>query len=173
MSIEQWKVVEGFSAYEVSEDGRIRSLNYRGWGVVRELVRTRQANGYVKFALTNDDGVVVKKYLHRLVAAAFVENPNAKPEVNHKDGNPSACRADNLEWVTSSENKCHARDTLGAVHGRSPRPVITRNIATGKVVEFVSGNEAARQLSLTLPNMRQVLRGTRPSVGGFTITYKE
>jgi len=66
----------------------------------------RHTGGYLIGRVDRKD-----RYLHRLVAAAFIKNPENKPEVNHKDGNKKNNNVSNLEWVTSSENKKHAYNT--------------------------------------------------------------
>ena len=68
-------------------------------------------DGYLETTLIGDNGKYKCIRTHRLVAIHFIPNPDNKPEVNHKDGNKFNNRADNLEWVTSSENQLHAYRT--------------------------------------------------------------
>jgi hypothetical protein len=91
---EIWREIN--NEYDVSDQGRVR----RG---KRILSGSLHNDGYI-FVTINGKQIP----LHRLVAEAFVENPEEKPEVNHKDGNKQNCRAENLEWVTRSENTKHA-----------------------------------------------------------------
>ena len=86
--------------YEVSNLGRVS--NYRK--VMRPFINN---SGYEVVDL-RVNGTRTKKLVHRLVAQAFIPNPNNKCEVNHIDGNKLNNSVDNLEWVTSSENKQHA-----------------------------------------------------------------
>ena len=101
---EEWKPVEGFeNLYQVSNLGRIS--NYR------IILKPRKINsGYFTTCLTLN-GYKTYKLIHRLVATAFITNEAKKREVNHIDGNKTNNSVVNLEWVTSSENKLHARDT--------------------------------------------------------------
>jgi hypothetical protein len=86
--------------YEISSKGRIS--NYRK--ILNPFVNN---SGYLVIDL-KVNGIRYKKLMHRLVAEAFLNNPFNKKEVNHKDGNKLNNSIDNLEWVTSSENKKHA-----------------------------------------------------------------
>ena len=104
---EIWKPVVGLEGlYEVSNLGRVKSL-YDQFKRPRVLIRKLSSNtrGYKVLELKG------KQYFaHRLVAMAFIENPQNKPFVNHKDSNPSNNHVDNLEWVTQSENIQHGYD---------------------------------------------------------------
>lgn len=102
---EIWRDVldyEGF--YQVSNMGRLKSLHY---GKSTILNPSMASDGYKNVTLTLNGK---KKYfrLHVLVARAFIPNPDNKPCVNHIDGDKSNNRADNLQWVTHSENTRHA-----------------------------------------------------------------
>lgn len=104
MTKETWKPVKGYEGlYEVSDKGNVRSLNYRGLnGRVHELVLL-DVKGYLKVNLWKDDEMKSHS-VHRLVAEAFIPNPDGKPQVNHKDEVKSNNVVENLEWATSLEN---------------------------------------------------------------------
>src|SRR5690606_40613249 len=96
---EIWKPVEGFDGYEVSDLGRVRKVD----GNVVNLFNHPQ--GYLKVALKVAGQKVSKKYVHRLVAAAFIPNPDNLPYVNHKNGKQWCNEVDNLEWISSKDNQ--------------------------------------------------------------------
>jgi hypothetical protein len=109
----EWRPVEGYEGlYEVSSEGRVRSLDRAIWragyerqiqGVVLRQKRYKDGYAYVN---VYRDGVQNTRAVHRLVATAFIPNPEGKPEVNHIDGPED--RATNLEWATQQENRDHA-----------------------------------------------------------------
>ena len=112
MSEEIWKDIEGFEgSYQVSSLGRVRSLDRQiihpltGPKFLRGCIITlhKARNGYSRITLCRD-GVRFQFSVHRLVAKAFIPNPNNLPEINHKDENKVNNRADNLEWCTREYN---------------------------------------------------------------------
>lgn len=108
---EQWKIIPEFPNYEISNCGKVR----RVWKKHTSLKKTRLSKfGYEIVHLSNN-GVNKHRAVHRLVAIAFINNPDNKPEVNHIDGNKENNCVYNLEWVSRSENMKHAY-SIG--HGR-------------------------------------------------------
>ena len=110
---EQWKPIAGYEdAYEVSSLGRVKSLartrfNSKASLSSRVLVQSVGGHGYPTVSLWKE-GLPIKLCVHRLVACAFVPNPEGKPEVNHKNGIKTQVNVDNLEWTTYLENTTHA-----------------------------------------------------------------
>lgn len=90
--------------YSVTDDGRVISYKRKG---KQELVGG--AYGGYRIVTIWVNGKQENHYVHRLVAEAFIPNPEDKPEVNHKDGNKQNNNVNNLEWCTSSENNYHAQ----------------------------------------------------------------
>ena len=104
MNVEVWKPVVGYEGlYEVSSYGRVRSLNYRNTNKITVLSSGIDKKGYKHINLSKDGKVKTYK-LHRLVAQAFLPNPNNLPVINHIDENPSNNCVENLEWCTYSYN---------------------------------------------------------------------
>lgn len=103
--------VKGFEKlYQVSNMGYITN----GRQVMKTYLNN---NGYVCLKLVNE-GKRTSVLLHRVVAEHFHPNPDNKPEVNHEDGDKLNCAASNLEWMTSAENKEHARRTGLSVYNK-------------------------------------------------------
>ena len=105
MKKEYWKPVVGFEGlYEVSSLGRVKSLNYGCTGKEGILKNSKTSKyGHLCVYLYKDKKRQ-KKYIHILVAEAFIPNPENKPCVDHIDGNPQNNCVDNLRWVTHKEN---------------------------------------------------------------------
>lgn len=111
---EIWKLIPK-SNYEISNFGRIRSVNHivkrkNGYPLPvkgRIIIGCLDPKGYLKYRFVVDGRQQTKK-IHRLVAESFIENKENKPQVNHKDGNKKNNKVTNLEWVTNLENARHA-----------------------------------------------------------------
>lgn len=105
MMSESWKAIKGFEGkYEVSDSGKVRTLNYRGEGITKELkVGVNSITGYVRVALIKDDKTI-QKLVHRLVAEAFIPNKDNLPCINHKDECKTNNHVYNLEWCTYKYN---------------------------------------------------------------------
>lgn len=119
--------LENYSNYIIYEDGKIYSLfkNIFLSPVLEDKI------GYYRVYLTGDNGVRKIFLVHRLVATAFIPNPENKPEVNHIDGNKLNNTLKNLEWVTKHENMKHAHSLKLRDNNGTGNP---RNILTEKEV---------------------------------------
>lgn len=166
--MEEWRDIKGCEGlYQVSNRGRVRSLsrtvafgaNKRHvCGKIRRLSSDR--DGY---AIANISGKTLK--VHRLVAAAFIPKEHGKEQVNHKNGDKSDNRVENLEWCSVRENIEHAYET--GLNGRRKR--VMRS--DGKVYKSVT--EAARQNGVTAACISEVLHGKQKTSNGYSFNFLE
>jgi len=152
--VEVWKPIAGFEGlYEVSNLGQVKSLERlritKGGGITkvceRILKQTLNKFGYCKVTLTKA-GKHHFFVAHRLVAMAFIPNPEIKPEINHKDGNKQNNCVDNLEWCTPTENKRHAYATglNGGEHIKTRKRVNQYDMNFNLIATYPSIAEAER-----------------------------
>jgi hypothetical protein len=144
MNEERWMPVKEYEGiYEVSNKGRVKSLerkDKRGFlrkeRIMRQVVNPR---GY-SFIVTQDKR---SKVVHRLVAEAFIDNPDGKGEVNHLNGIKTDNRLENLEWATHSENLLHAcREGLrNTPKGEKNHNAKLTNKESEKVRELYAGGD--------------------------------
>jgi hypothetical protein len=106
------KTIEGYPDYSICDDGTVHSFK----GMVPKIRKNTlcKNNGYFMLRLTKRGYSTSKNMtLHRLLAKAFIPNPENKPYINHKNGIKTDNRLANLEWVTASENIIHRYKDLG------------------------------------------------------------
>lgn len=179
---EIWKDIEGYEGYyQVSNLGRVKSLerSYIGPHNSIHFVKERilkpeiQWNGRLQVRLSK--GCQLRAFkVHRLVAIAFIPNPDNKPYINHLDCDPTNNIVDNLEWCTPKENSQYA-SKLGRQKGKEnamkycAKAVIATNLQTGEEIYFESQKEAMHKLNTTKVN--QVCRGKQKSSKGYTFRY--
>lgn len=164
---EIWKDIKDYEGlYQVSNLGRVKRIT-----TGRVLKPLKHANGYLMVKLSKNS-IVYTKNIHRLVAQAFIPNPENKPEINHIDENKTNNNVSNLEWMTRKENINHGTRTERMSKTQSI-PIITTNIKTGESKEFYGARECARQLGLNHGNITLVLKGRLKQTGGYTFKYKE
>lgn len=135
---EEWEEVEGYPGYSVSTEGRVMSYRLKE---PKELAQQTTKCGYKYVRLSISKNKSKYSLIHRLVAKAFVPNPDNKPQVNHIDGDKSNNKASNLEWVSAKENTRHAyelglrdNNTLARNGKSNSKPVSQIDVKTGRVI---------------------------------------
>lgn len=151
--------------YSVSDIGEIRNDN------TGKLLKLSMQQGYYQVTLSINKKP--KRFrVHRLVAAAFIPNPENKPYVNHLDGCRSNNKINNLEWCTPAENTQHAIKT-GLMKPTRERKVIQYSMNGDKIAEYVSINEAARQTDSLPEKIVACCQLQRKSHNNFQWRYKQ
>lgn len=177
---EIWKdIIDTDGMYQVSNIGRVRVRDYRVAGYWRILNQVRQDTSYFQ-VIVYYNGKLKRVSVHRLVATAFLPNPNNYPVVNHKDQDGGNNHVDNLEWCTYQYNATYA----DAVEKRRQKRTGVYN-ADNAVLQytkegtFVARHKSARDASFAMCGDRikkaevivQVCRGARNMCCGFQWRY--
>ena len=155
IEIEEFRDVPGYEGtYEVSNLGRVRRNG--------KILRPRKDNwGYLQLDLYKN-GIKRRFLVHRLVAQAFLPNPNKYPQVNHRDENKSNNTVDNLEWCTSQYN----------INYSQAKPVLQFDLQGNFIREWPSGTKVEEELGIYQQSISSCCSGSRHTAGGYTWKYK-
>lgn len=163
MKIEWWKFIPGYDCrYMVSNKGRVLSLNYNKTGIPR-LLSINIFKGYNRVGLTQN-GKPKWNFVHRLVAAAFLPNPNNLPCVNHKNEIKTDNRVENIEWCSYSYNINYGarNEKTGEKlrnNNRRSKPVIQYTPKGEYITTFKSIREAERQTGVNQSFIMKCCKG--------------
>lgn len=158
MENEVWKPIKDYEGiYEVSSFGQIRRLHKDKRSSPFKILKLDTLRGYKKAHLYKD-GYGKPVQVHRLVAEAFIPNPNNLPCVNHKDEDPSNNHIDNLEWCDPKYNVNYGTGIARQVKKRS-KVVLCFDLDMNFIKEYSSTTEAARDLNLSQGNIVSCCNG--------------
>lgn len=168
--MEIFKPINNCEGYEISNLGNVLSKNYNRTGEPKLLKPNKQKTGYYTITIKN------KLYLiHRLVAEAFIPNPNNLPYVNHKDEDKSNNSADNLEWCTKSYNNNYGthneRVAKANTNGKLSKQVFQYTKEGELVRTWLSLSEIKRQLDYSLSPISNCCLNHRKSAYGYIWKY--
>lgn len=175
---EIWKDVKGYEGlYQVSNFGRVRSLNYKHTKNVKELAYRINHKGYIDVHLSKN-GKSKHLVVHRLVAKTFIPNPNNLPQINHIDGNKQNNRIDNLEWCNNSENLKHAyklnlRLKKQGVNHHNCKKVNQYDLNGNFIKTWDFIKQANVELKIPHSNIVCCCRGLYKKAGGFIWRYAD
>lgn len=180
MEKEIWKDIKGYEGlYQVSSYGRVRSLDrivvysngdkhfYKG----RIIKPFSDKDGYLLCNLSKNTKPKTSK-VHRLVAEAFIPNPNSLPQVNHRDEDKTNNHVENLEWCDGKYNKNYGTRNK-RIGEKLSKTVLQLDTNTGRVIaEYPSAIEAARHTGFSQGNISACCMGERKTAGGYKWQYK-
>ena len=189
---EEWRDIVGYEEkYQVSNLGEVKSLNYKRTKKEKILKTGKNTSGYSYVNLCKD-GKKKTYHVHRLVAQAFIPNPNNYSEVNHKDENKENNCVKNLEWCDrkyncnyGTRNKKASKAISGKNHpmyGKHHSEETKRKISKANEIPvycveldrvFNSCKECAEELGLNRGNICHMLKGKRKTTGGYHFRYEE
>ena len=179
---EIWKDIKDYEGcYQVSNLGRIKSLERKVRGkspqslqIVKEKIRvlSHTTEGYTYVVLAKN-GKNKTFLVHRLVAEAFIPNPNNLKCVNHKDENKQNDCADNLEWCTYSYNNTYKDIHLRRNMDNTTRKIIQYDLDMNEIKRWNSIAEASKFYNIQQSNIISCCKGKRTHCAGFKWRYYE
>lgn len=158
---EIWKQIPDYPNYMVSSNGRVKSLNYRGTNKEKILKPSPNTNGYYQISLCQN-GKPTKHKIHRLVAYAFLPNPNNYPHVNHKDEDKTNNAVSNLEWCTAEYNNNYGTHNERTAKANSI-PIVQFTKSGNYIKTWKSGKQAEQELGICGSSISSCCNGKKKS----------
>ena len=179
--MEEWKDIKGYEGlYKVSNKGRVKSVERKVWNSGNQSYNTikerilkplNNRDGYVKVRLCKD-GKCRTYLIHRLVANAFIPNPNEYKEVNHIDENKTNNSIDNLEWCNGKYNCNHGSRNKRVALSLS-KPILGISLDGKSYLYFNSTRDAARLGGFNQGHVAACCRGELKTHKGYTWMYAD
>ena len=162
----EWREVKEYSNYEVNQLGEIRHKKRQ------KILKPRSNNGGYQYVNFKINGKNTNFAVHRIVANAFIPNPNGCTEVNHKDYNKKNNCVDNLEWVSSSQNKQHSY--LKQENKKSRGKAVNQYTKEGIFLKtFDSVSDSAKELGCCVAAISNCCLGRTKTSQGFRWSFVE
>lgn len=173
--MEIWRDIEGYEGlYQVSSDGRVKSLEkVNNNHLVKEKILKSGNNGMgYLFVVLSKEGKIKNYTIHRLVAQAFLPNPDNLPQVNHKDEDKSNNRVENLEWCTQQYNNTYGTRLKKSAKANSI-PILQFNLDSQFIKKWDSTMQIERELGFYHSNISNCCRGKYKTAYGFVWMYQK
>lgn len=174
---EQWRDIKDYEGlYQVSNEGRVKSLNYRQTKQEKILKAFKNNNGYLLVGLCKN-GKPIHKLVHRLVAEAFIPMVEGKQEIDHINSVRHDNRVENLRWCTPEENANNpiTIERVKAVNRKKAEALSKKVFCYDTNFNFLSGftstADASRQLECSQGNVVNCCLGSLPSYKGIIFSY--
>ena len=179
---EEWKKIDEFPDYEVSTMGRVRSVDrdyidsigrrcHKQGQLIKLQVQIGKRDNYKQVMVS----LIYKGRQHRiivarLVARAFIPNPDSLPQVNHKDEDSTNNNVENLEWCTAKYN-ANYNDCVKRRAKKRSRPVNVYDASMNIIDTLSSGVEASKKYNICRSSISQCCNGSIDFVKGLTFRF--
>lgn len=173
--MEEWKDIKNYPDYMVSNQGRVKSLNFKRTGKEQVLRCCKGKDGYLAVKLYKN-GKLKNFKVHRLVSEAFIPNTNNKPFIDHINTDKTDNRVENLRWVTSKENSNNPLTKgkqVGKIGKLSPnhKPILQFTLDGEFIKKWDGAREIEREIGYYNNNISMCCSGKRKTAYGYIWRY--
>lgn len=164
--MEVWKDIEGYENYQVSNYGRVKSLKFSK----ERILKPEKNNGGYLYVFLSKNCIEKRYYIHRLVAQAFIVNPDGLKEINHKNEVKTDNRVENLEWCDRKYNNTYGTCIKRRIEKLS-KTVYQYSLNNKLIREWSSSHEVERQTKFAQSHINGCCNGRLKTAYGYKWSY--